>query len=80
MFLQLLPNHDMDPKKLAAVCWTYLLSSLGDLLCVSSTRVEGVRDVLRDLLVTGARGRSWNLEHVWVETVRMLWLSLGTPL
>ena len=56
----------MDPKKLAPVCWTYLLSSLGKLLLLlrgSRTKEENrARSVLIDLwLVTrGARGNSWN--------------------
>ena len=38
------PNQDIEPKKLAAVCCTVLLSSLGDLLLVLKT-VCVVRDI-----------------------------------
>ena len=73
----MLPNQDIEPKKLAAVCCTDLLSNLGEVLLVvvmvgSSLMLVGANMDLTGLLDTGARGRSWNLEQVWVEMLRML--------
>ena len=78
----LFPNHedDMVPKKFAAVCWTDLLSNLGDLSLLVSRMtgvvVEEVSKVL-GLVLVGARGSNWNLEQVLVEPESRLWLSLG---
>ena len=49
---------------------------------LSRLMVDGVNIDLMDCLLvrTGARGSNWNLEQVWVEMLRMLWLSLGTLL
>ena len=67
------PNQDIEPKKFAAVCWTVLLSSLGDLLLVllwGSREMEEVDDEARTVLIDlwlvtkGARGSNWNLEEV----------------
>ena len=38
----------------------------------SSLMLVGANMDLTGLLDTGARGRSWNLEQVWVEILRML--------
>ena len=52
---QLFPNQDIEPKKLAAVCWTDLLSSLGDLLLLvllwGSREMEEVDDEARTVLM-----------------------------